>query len=284
MRTQQPDTDELSGRVALVTGAARGQGRAIALRLTAAGANVIAGDLLEGQLASLADLLGTSGLVGRLDVRDAESWSALIDRGVGQFGRLDILVNNAGVLRRMALAEESADEFESVWRVNCLGTFLGMKAALPHLRLSDCAAIVNTSSTAGVTAWSMHGAYVSSKWAVRGLTRAAALELAAEGIRVNAVIPGPIDTPMVVPPEDPEARSRLGKGPLGRIGTPEDVAEAVLFLVSDRSAFLTGSDVTVDGGQLAGTIVSGGAPSQSGSENLASPQLGPSGPAAEHRE
>jgi NAD(P)-dependent dehydrogenase (short-subunit alcohol dehydrogenase family) len=148
----------------------------------------------------------------------------------------------------MALAEESAEEFESVWRVNCLGTFLGMKAVLTYLRLSDCAAIVNTSSAAGITAW--------SRWAVRGLTKAAALELAVDGIRVNGVIPGPIDTPMVVSAEDPEARSRLGRLPLGRIGTPEDVAEAVLFLVSNRSAFITGSDITVDGGQLAGTIVS----------------------------
>jgi NAD(P)-dependent dehydrogenase (short-subunit alcohol dehydrogenase family) len=253
--TQQPDTDELSGRVALVTGAARGQGRAIALRLASAGASVIAGDLLEDQFDSLADLLGTRGLVGYLDVRDGESWSGFIERGVGEFGGLDILVNNAGVLRRMALEEESAEEFESVWRVNCLGPFLGMKAVLPYLRLSDCAAIVNTSSAAGVTAWSRHGAYVSSKWAVRGLTKAAALDLAAEGIRVNGVIPGPIDTPMVVSADDPEARSRLGRLPLGRIGAPEDVAEAVLFLVSDRSAFITGSEITVDGGQLAGMIV-----------------------------
>jgi 3alpha(or 20beta)-hydroxysteroid dehydrogenase len=256
LRTEQPDTHELAGRVALVTGAARGQGRAIALRLASAGASVIAGDLLEDHRDSLAEHLGTRGLVGRLDVRDGESWSAFVERGVGEFGGLDILVNNAGVLRRMALAEESAEEFESVWRVNCLGSFLGMKAVLPYLRLSDCAAIVNTSSAAGVTAWSRHGAYVSSKWALRGLTKAAALELAADGIRVNGVIPGPIDTPMVVSPDDPEARNRLGTLPLGRIGTPEDVAEAVLFLVSNRSAFITGSDITVDGGQLAGTIVS----------------------------
>ncbi len=255
LTTQQPGTDELSGRVALVTGAARGQGRAIALRLASAGASVIAGDVLEDHLDSLADLLGTRGLVGRLDVRDGESWSAFIERGVGEFGGLDILVNNAGILRRIALEEESAEGFESVWRVNCLGPFLGMKAVLPYLRLSDCAAIVNTSSAAGVTAWSRHGAYVSSKWAVRGLTKAAALDLAAEGIRVNGVIPGPIDTPMVSA-DDPEARSRLGRLPLGRIGAAEDVAEAVLFLVSDRSAFMTGSEITVDGGQLAGMIVS----------------------------
>jgi NAD(P)-dependent dehydrogenase (short-subunit alcohol dehydrogenase family) len=115
----------------------------------------------------------------------------------------------------------------------------------------------NTSSAAGVSAWSMHAAYVSSKWAVRGLTRVAALELAADGIRVNAVLPGPIATPMMIREDDPGALERLSKLPIGRIGMPEDVAEAVLFLVSDRAAFITGSEIAVDGSQLAGAMFHG---------------------------
>ena len=257
MLTAQPPTDELAGRVALVSGAARGQGRAIARRLHAAGAAVIAGDVLDDEMADLARELGERGVAGRLDVRARGSWSDLVERGVARFGRLDILVNNAGVLRRMPLDAESEEGFEDVWRVNCLGPFLGIKSALPHLRGSGVGAIVNTSSTAGLTAWSLHGAYVSSKWAVLGLTRVAALELASDGIRVNAIIPGPIDTPMIVSEGDPGARDRFARLPLGRMGTVEDIAEAVLFLVSDRSAFITGSQITVDGGQLAGTVFSG---------------------------
>jgi NAD(P)-dependent dehydrogenase (short-subunit alcohol dehydrogenase family) len=225
--------------------------------LHSAGASIIAGDLLEDQLSGLVAELGGRCVVGPLDVRAAASWSKLVDQGVSAFGSLDILVNNAGVLHRALIEHETEDGFEDTWRVNCLGPLLGIKTALPQLRRSGHGAIVNTSSVAGVTAWSMHAAYVSSKWAVRGLTRVAALELAAHGIRVNAVIPGPIATPMLVNDEDPGVFERLSRLPAGRIGQPEDVAEAVLFLASDRSAFITGSEITVDGGQLAGSIFAG---------------------------
>jgi NAD(P)-dependent dehydrogenase (short-subunit alcohol dehydrogenase family) len=255
--TAQPDCHDLVGRVALVTGAARGQGRQIAHRLHSAGASIVAGDVLEDQLNGLVAELGDRCVAGPLDVRVAAAWARLVDQGVSAFGRLDILVNNAGVLRRALIEDETEDGFEDTWRVNCVGPLLGIKTALPLLRRSGHGAIVNTSSVAGVSAWSMHAAYVSSKWAVRGLTKVAALELAADGIRVNAVIPGPIATPMVVNDEDPGVIERLSKLPLGRIGQPEDVAEAVLFLASDRSAFITGSEVTVDGGQLAGKVFAG---------------------------
>jgi NAD(P)-dependent dehydrogenase (short-subunit alcohol dehydrogenase family) len=130
----------------------------------------------------LAVELGDRGVVDRLEVRQSESWASLIEQGVGRFGRLDVLVNNAGVLRRLPIEEETEDGFTHIWRVNCLGPFLGMKAALPHLRRSDAPAVVNTSSTAGIPAWSQHSAYVSSKFAVLGLTKALAMELAPEGI------------------------------------------------------------------------------------------------------
>ena len=246
--------DTLAGRVALVTGAARGQGRAIAHRLVRAGAAVIAGDVLS-EVDALADELPGRALAARLDVTDASSWRRLIEQGVERFGGLDILVNNAGVLRRVELANETGEEFERIWRVNCLGAFFGMQAARPHLRASGHGTVVNTLSTAALTAWTMHGAYASSKWALRGLTRVAALELAADGIRVNAVVPGPVLTPMVIRDDDPDAATRLARTPLGRAGLPGDIAEVVLFLVSDASSFLTGAEVVVDGGQTVGTIL-----------------------------
>jgi len=248
---------DLDGKVAVVSGAARGQGRAIARRLAAAGARIVAGDVLTGELALLRMEFGDDAVVGHLDVREPTSWATLVERGAARFGRIDILVNNAGVLRRAALDRETPGAFEDVWRVNCLGAFHGTQAVLPHLRGAGGGAIVNTLSTAALRAWSLHGAYVSSKFALRGLTKVAALELAADGIRVNAVVPGPIATSMILRDDDPDARQRFA-APLGRIGEPEDVAEVVLYLVSDRASFVTGAEVTVDGGQSAGTLVRGG--------------------------
>jgi 3alpha(or 20beta)-hydroxysteroid dehydrogenase len=246
---------DLDGKVAVVSGAARGQGRAIARRLAGAGAHVIAGDVLVDDLGTLVDELGDAVMVDALDVRLRASWDAIVDRGVATFGRLDILVNNAGVLRQVPLVDETAEGFEDVWRVNCLGPFHGIQAVLPHLRRAGGGAIVNTLSTAALSAWSSHGAYVSSKWGHRGLTKVAALELAPYGIRVNAVAPGPIATPMVLRDDDPGARARLSRTPIGRVGEPEDVAEAVAWLVSDAAGFVTGAELVVDGGQSAGTVL-----------------------------
>jgi 3alpha(or 20beta)-hydroxysteroid dehydrogenase len=248
------DGRALIGKVALVTGAARGQGRAITHRLVRAGVMVIAGDLEANGMDTLAGESGSEVLTALLDVRDEKSWSRIVAQGVNEFGRIDILVNNAGVLRRSSLLEETAEAFEDVWRTNCLGTFLGMRAVVPSMRDAGGGAIVNTSSTAGISAWPDHAAYGSSKWAVRGLTRVAALELALYGIRVNALLPGPIATPMVVDPSDPDATERLSRTPLGRIGQPADIADAVLFLVSAHSAFITGTELVVDGGQTAGAV------------------------------
>jgi NAD(P)-dependent dehydrogenase (short-subunit alcohol dehydrogenase family) len=246
---------ELEGKVALVTGAARGQGRAIARRLAASGARIIAGDVLATELAGLQAELGDRVVTASLDVRDRQSWDTLIDQGISAFDHLDILVNNAGVLHTAPLEEETPEGFADLWRVNCLGPFHGIQAVIPHLKRAGGGAIVNTLSTAALTVWTLHGAYVASKWAHRGLTKVAALELAPYGIRVNAVAPGPIATPMVLGDDEPGARERLSRTPLGRIGEPEDIAEAVLFLVSDAAAFVTGAELTVDGGQTLGTVV-----------------------------
>lgn len=234
-------------RVALVTGAARGQGAAIAARLLAEGFCVAASDQLVDDVTATVDTLDPRrALAVPLDVTSAEQWQTAVAATVAQFGALTTLVNNAGVLHRASLSEETPAAFEGSWRVNCLGPFLGIQAALPHLRAAHGASIVNTCSTGAVRPFPHHSAYGSSKWALRGLTQVAAVELAAAGIRVNAVFPGPVDTPML----DDATRARLAAHALmGRIGRPVEIADAVAFLVSEHASFITGSELTVDGGQ-----------------------------------
>jgi NAD(P)-dependent dehydrogenase (short-subunit alcohol dehydrogenase family) len=214
---------------------------------------VVAGDVLEDVDSLAAEAEGRIWAT-RLDVTDAASWATALDATIARYGRLDFLVNNAGILHQMDIEHETPEAFERVWRVNCLGPFLGLRAALPHLRTSGKSAVVNTLSVAAISAWTFHGAYASSKWALRGLTKVAALELAPMGIRVNAILPGPVLTPMVVREDDPGAAERLSRTPLGRAGLPADIAELALFLVSDASSFMTGAEVVIDGGQTAGTV------------------------------
>jgi 3alpha(or 20beta)-hydroxysteroid dehydrogenase len=234
-------------RIALVTGAARGQGAAIVKRLHKDGFRVAACDLLVDDLKATVGALGDDAVIPiPLDVTDADQWAAAVAATVDRFGALTTLVNNAGVLHRASLADETPAGFEGSWRVNCLGPFLGIRAALPHLRKAEGAAIVNTCSTGAVRPFPNHAAYGSSKWALRGLTQVAAAELAASGIRVNAVFPGPVETPML----DETTQARLAqRSVLGRLGKPMEIADAVAFLVSEQASFITGSELVVDGGQ-----------------------------------
>ncbi|MBX7430816.1 SDR family oxidoreductase [Mycobacterium sp. Y57] len=234
-------------RVALVTGAARGQGAAIASRLLADGYLVAACDRLADDLTETVATFGSDrAMAVPLDVTSPEDWAQAVDTVVERFGGLSTLVNNAGVLHRASLADETPAGFEGSWRVNCLGPFLGIQAALPHLRTAEGAAVVNTCSTGAIRAFPNHIAYGSSKWALRGLTQIAAVELAPAGIRVNAVFPGPVETPML----DTATQTRLAAHALmGRIGKPVEIADAVAFLVSEHASFITGSELIVDGGQ-----------------------------------
>ncbi|HKP40313.1 SDR family oxidoreductase [Mycobacterium sp.] len=234
-------------RVALVTGAARGQGAAIVERLHKDGFRIAACDLLADELNASVDEFGDGAVVAiPMDVTSEEQWADAVATAVDRFGALNTLVNNAGVLHRASLTDETQARFERSWRVNCLGPFLGIRASLEHLRKADGAAIVNTCSTGAIRPFPNHAAYGSSKWALRGLTQVAASELASAGIRVNAVFPGPIETPML----DEATQARLAqRAVLGRLGKPMEIADAVAFLVSEHASFITGAELVVDGGQ-----------------------------------
>jgi len=236
----------VTDRVALVTGAARGQGAAIVRRLHKDGFRLGACDVRVDELKTSID--GLDGVVDvLLDVTSEDQWTSAVREIVERFGGLTTLVNNAGVLHRTPLTDETPAGFEGSWRFNCFGPFLGIRATLEHLRADDGAAIVNTCSTGAMRAFPNHAAYGSSKWALRGLTQVAAAELAPSGIRVNAVFPGPIETPML----DAATQERLAaRAPFGRIGKPAEVADAIAFLVSDHASFITGSELVIDGGQI----------------------------------
>lgn len=228
-------------RVALVTGAAGGQGSAIVQKLSAQGYSVAACDLRAVGTDTDAAVLAIP-----LDITDPVQWETAVAATVDRFGALTTLVNNAGVLHRAALGDETVEDFENSWRVNCMGAFLGIRAALAALRVADGAAIVNICSTGAIRPFPQHCAYGSAKWALRGLTQTAAAELAPDGIRVNAVFPGPIATPML----DQDIQQRLAAVAMfGRLGRPAEIADAVAFLVSEEASFITGSELVVDGGQ-----------------------------------
>lgn len=234
----------MTDRVALVTGAARGQGAAIVQRLHADGFRVAASDIRIDELKANVKSLGDNVIAVELDLTSKPHWDSAVRATVDRFGSLSTLINNAGVLHRASLDDETPEGFESSWRFNCLGPFLGIQASLEELRRADGAAIVNTVSTGAIRPFPNHTAYGSSKWALRGLTQAVAAELAPAGIRVNAVFPGPIATPML----DDTTQSRL-TATFGRLGEPVEVANVVAFLVSDKASFMTGSEIVVDGGQ-----------------------------------
>ena len=235
-----------NNKIVLITGAARGQGAEEARLLVAEGAQVVLADVREEEGSGLATSLGSRAVFQRLDVSDETSWQSAIDR-CEKLGGLHGLVNNAGVYRPATIQETDAALMQAHFQVNQLGVLLGMKAAAPLLKRCNGGSIVNISSTAGLQGIPNAIAYVGTKWAVRGMTKAAALELASSNIRVNSVHPGLIDTEMLGARSREDLERRAGLIPLKRMGTAADVARLVLFLLSDESAYMSGAEISVDG-------------------------------------
>ena len=247
----------LEGKVAFISGGARGMGAAEVRLFSAEGASVAFGDVLEEDGRALEAEIAKSGgraLFLHLDVTSADQWQSAIDATVARFGRLDVLVNNAGVRGAGLVEDISEEEWDRVLDINAKGTFLGTRAALPVMRRNGGGSIINISSQLGIVGVDNSGPqYQASKGAVRIFTKATAIQYATDGIRANSVHPGPIATPMTEGGRaDPDRfRTTVSRIPLGRYGEPEDVAYGVLFLASDESSFMTGSELVIDGGWTA---------------------------------
>ena len=248
----------LDGKVAFISGGARGMGATEAKLFASEGAAVVFGDVLEkeGQRTE-AEIIdsGGKGIFIHLDVASEKSWEKAISTTIDKFGKLNILVNNAGVSGRALIEDTSVDEWDRIMDVNAKGTFLGTKAALPELKKADGASIINISSQLGIVGSDLgvSAAYQASKGAVRLLTKATALEYASEGIRCNSVHPAPVNTELTaVSRENPEVFAKTKSNiPMGRFAEPMEIAKAVLYLASDESSFMTGSELVVDGGWTA---------------------------------
>lgn len=251
--TALPASWSLAGKVALVSGAARGQGAAEARTLVERGARVVLGDVLDDKGQAVAAELGDAATYVHLDVTSSASWREAV--AATEFGGLTTLVNNAGIVRTGFIEDMAEDDFQAVLQVNQVGCFLGMQAAIPALKASgQGSSIVNISSTAGIEGVPGVVAYVATKFAIRGMTKVAAIELGHFGIRVNSVHPGTIDTPMISSPEfdSVDKDAVFAVLPVPRIGQPQEVAELVAFLASDAASYCTGAEYLVDGGAMAG--------------------------------
>jgi 3alpha(or 20beta)-hydroxysteroid dehydrogenase len=244
----------LEGKVAIVTGAARGQGAAAARLFVAEGARVVIGDVLDDLGKQLADSLGDAAIYHHLDVSSEDDWQSVVDETVQTLGGVDVLVNNAGILRFAALPDMSLEDYMRIVNINQVGTFLGMKTVAKPMIAAGRGSIVNISSVEGLAGMPYLTAYTSTKFAIRGMTKVAALELGPMGIRVNSVHPGMIETDMVKDAaggHEVDLSPAANRIPLRRMGQSEDIAEVVLFLASERSSYVTGAEIAADGGATA---------------------------------
>lgn len=237
----------LAGKGALISGGASGMGAAEARRFVAEGARVVIGDINDERGEAFARELGEAARFVHLDVRKEADWAAAIEASEAHFaGPVDILVNNAGVLRRGALEQTTLDDYRFTIDVMQVGVFLGMRAVAPSMRKAGGGSIVNISSTAGIVAFQDHIAYVAAKWAVRGMSKAAALDLAADRIRVNSIHPGDTETPMIA-----DGYYETDIIPLKRFAQADEIASLALFLASDEAGYITGAEHVIDGGLTA---------------------------------
>ena len=242
----------LNGKVAIVTGGAQGQGAGICRAFVAEGAQVVIADIAKDHGQALAEELGDAVVFVDHDVSDAASWASLVEDTNTRFGPVNVLANNAGILRFGEIERMGAEEVEVLWRINQLGCFLGMQAVTRTMRKNGGGSIINASSVEGLAGMSGCTAYAATKWAIRGMTKCAAMELGPKGIRVNSVHPGMIDTPMTrVHGGDAAMEYGASKVPLRRVGHPEDIAPVYVFLASDESGYINGAEIAVDGGVTA---------------------------------
>jgi len=247
----------LDGKVAIISGGARGMGAAEAKLFAREGAKVVICDVLEDegrQTEAQINEVGGDAVFVKLDVTSQDEWENAVNIAVERYGKLDILVNNAGILVQSTIEDMPVEMWDRVMDVNAKGVFLGTKTAIPHMRQAGGGSIVNISSISGMVGQdNVNAGYNASKGAVRIFTKSAAVQYAKENIRVNSIHPGPIATPMTAEGREDPARVALTaeRVPLGRYGEPEEVANAVLFLASDESSYVTGAEIVVDGGYTA---------------------------------
>ena len=247
----------LDGKVALISGAAKGMGAVEARMFAKEGASLVIGDILEDEGTKLAleiSYEGASCVFAQLDVREASQWESAVTKAMSAYGRLDVLVNNAGVTSRMNLLDSPEEDWDRVLDINAKGSFLGIKTVIPAMRKSGGGSIVNISSQLGLVGGDFSSPqYQASKGAVRILTKSVAIQYASEGIRCNSVHPAPIETDMTADVRADKNRlaDMVRRIPMGRYGKPEEVAYAVLYLASNESSFVTGSELVVDGGWTA---------------------------------
>jgi 3alpha(or 20beta)-hydroxysteroid dehydrogenase len=242
----------LNGKIAIVTGGAQGQGAEIVRAFVAEGARVAIADVATEPGEVLAKELGDATFFAQHDVSSEVSWQALVADVTERFGAVTTLVNNAGILRFGAIDETTVEEYEQVFRVNQLGTFLGMKSVVPTMKAQHSGSIVNTSSIEGLGGMGHLVAYSATKFAIRGMTKVAAMELGGSGVRVNSVHPGMIDTGMTREHGgDVAMEFGASKVALKRVGTPADVSPLYVYLASDESLYVTGAEIAVDGGATA---------------------------------
>jgi 3alpha(or 20beta)-hydroxysteroid dehydrogenase len=244
----------LDGKVAIITGAARGQGEAEARLFVEEGARVVMGDVLDDEGRAVAAEIGDAATYLHMDVREEDDWKAAV-AATERFGPLNVLINNAAVTHFAAIGDTTLDDYNRVIAINQVGTFLGIRSVIEPMKAAGGGAIVNVSSIDGLQAKNGLIAYVSSKWAIRGMTKVAALELGRHGIRVNSLHPGGINTPMGNPTEMDDIDLFYKDHPIQRCGAPIEMARMALFMASDECSYSTGSEFVADGGWFAGQII-----------------------------